>query len=549
MNSFFFLLGNLLYLDVCRGLPSGYNDVLYPVDSLLNPGAVYSMGGPLPPSRVHHTVTVVDRYVIVFGGESTEGILLDDIHLYDTKIRSWSGPLLKLACCNHNRRVIDGLGSNEAAINRLPLLRTGFEGDIPLPRAEHAAAGINGRLYLFGGRTLDGYSHDLYTFDPVELRWAVIDHAIGRPPTRRAGHSVANSDTHFYVFGGRTCNDLNCSLSVRALNDVWSYDAERNEWNQLQATSRASPSPRQEAAIIAMNNRVFIFGGLNPISGIVFNDVWVFDVVSRVWTNLSPNSGSVVGYAPPPLYHAHLIPVQGLDGSNRYSNGDGTYVQGFHVYGGAGGGGSCAGGICKMHETAVGQIYKFEVTLKAFNDGSEGRVLNNGLDSVRSAKAIFKSDVFGNVVYDEIVSSSWVYSRLAKEGLPADDYVSRGKSQKAYVLESVGISADRQLFYEFGGIQPVDPVLVNNNQAARPSASTVQMRLDAGGEIPVEPSDIDSGEALRSSNDIPFSGVWFLKDSFVRSQPQENMTTVAFLNEMRTFRISFIDVVNLYIET
>jgi hypothetical protein len=76
-------------------LHTGMNDVLYPPNSLTNPGALYPFGGDLPSSRVHHSMALSDNYVIVYAGYNTDGSLLDDINMFDIRTQQWTGPILR----------------------------------------------------------------------------------------------------------------------------------------------------------------------------------------------------------------------------------------------------------------------------------------------------------------------------------------------------------------------------------------------------------------------------------------------------------------------
>lgn len=275
---------------------SGESESHYPSDSLRNPGALYPLGGGLPPSRVHHSATYVNRYVIVFGGLSTAGAFLDDIHLFDTLFKTWSGPVLKKLCCNDDGSVVEALGSDQETIDLLPSLKVGLEGDLPIARAEHTAVNINGQLYIFGGLTEDGFMNDIYSFDPIALRWSIVDYPMGPIPSRRAGHAATErGGDQFVLFGGRTGNTLNFTKEISMMNDVWNFDSVRQIWRHLRPTNAQAPSPRQYAATAVMGARLYIFGGIDGLSDVVFNDVWSFDLFSQTWNQLSPNSGAVTG--------------------------------------------------------------------------------------------------------------------------------------------------------------------------------------------------------------------------------------------------------------
>ena len=82
-------------------------------------------------------------------------------------------------------------------------IRIGFQGDIPLARAEHGACAVGNIMYMFGGVTLYGYSQDFYYFDPIKLLWYTMNSFDGQIPPKRAGFAMtADGAEKFYLFAG-----------------------------------------------------------------------------------------------------------------------------------------------------------------------------------------------------------------------------------------------------------------------------------------------------------------------------------------------------------
>lgn len=173
---------------------SGTYDTLYPENSLLNVGSLYPLAGSLPYARVHHTLALSNNYVIIFGGYSTDGSYLDDINLYDVRSQQWSGPILKKACCDDQipYKEQETLGMNHPSPFQ-KMIKTGFEGDLPLARAEHSATVIQSSdlMYVFGGLTAEyGHMNDLYYFSPKFLQWTKQEYRSGVIPMKRSAHSM-----------------------------------------------------------------------------------------------------------------------------------------------------------------------------------------------------------------------------------------------------------------------------------------------------------------------------------------------------------------------
>ena len=172
---------------------SNLNDLQYPEDVLWeNPGDIYSMtSGLLPSPRVKNTMTYIDPLVVVFGGYSTDGSFLDDVHIYDTRFRKWSGVLLKRRCCNYDGEIYESMGATQDDYNEKIDFARGQEGDLPEARAEHASTDYGGMMYMFGGVSDHyGVMNDFYYFDPVQIQWHVLNYYEGKSPERRAGHNL-----------------------------------------------------------------------------------------------------------------------------------------------------------------------------------------------------------------------------------------------------------------------------------------------------------------------------------------------------------------------
>ena len=379
---------------------------------------------------------------------------------------------------------VDNLFSvNDAAhTSRLaiPSIHVGNEGDIPVARAEHSAIVLNNRMYIFGGVTQEyQYMNDLYYFDIKALQWNVVDaiittnSALSSIPGRRAGHAMlrnVSNPTEFYIFGGR---GKAYGLSVISYNDVWRFSTVSNQWSCLtlvdQSRINTPSSPitgRQYSAAAMIDSRIWIYGGIDPVTSLIYNDLWSFHVRTRQWTLHSPNSGSVTGYGPPPLYNAHMIPLTAAYSNDiHYPLSDvnsvnitGTTTRipnqvGIALYGGMGSGGSCGpivnnrtgfktlSSYCTpAGESTIGQIYKVTITLTNRTIGNTrdrlfGQPLNDmnirdiGIfDQVESdpnnASSTLNENLYNQNVREDdgVAGVSWDYIRIATDSTYSSAY-------------------------------------------------------------------------------------------------------------------------------
>jgi N-acetylneuraminic acid mutarotase len=224
-------------------------------DPALNSWAEVEPMGERPPER-WLGVTVYDSahgMLILFGGAGVEG-MLNDTWTYDTATGGWTA--------------------------RDPV------GSLPSPRGFHSLAydARSGRVVLFGG--MNDYEEDLgdmWSYDPVKNSWTEIDSA-GPAPTARSGHAMVYDSLNgrMILFGGAT--------SMEGFNDTWAYDPAAGTWTDLKPTGDL-PSDRAYHAMVydRGTDRVILFGGFDGAQYV--NDVWEYDPVRNVWTELMAVTG------------------------------------------------------------------------------------------------------------------------------------------------------------------------------------------------------------------------------------------------------------------
>jgi N-acetylneuraminic acid mutarotase len=128
--------------------------------------------------------------------------------------------------------------------------------------------------------------------DAVErtVRWTKKVTGGGLKPSARDGHvfvSAAGS-TLGYLFGGMT-------QELVEANDLFEFNSETNEWSEIVKTEGAAwPAPRANATAAVVGGKLYLFGGMNGDTGGWLGDLWVFDLATKVWAELT----SVVGALP-----------------------------------------------------------------------------------------------------------------------------------------------------------------------------------------------------------------------------------------------------------
>jgi hypothetical protein len=161
--------------------------------------------------------------------------------------------------------------------------------DAPRPRAEFAAAALDGRLYAVGGfdaRQPGTGLLDVDVYDPVTDSWA----SAAPLPVERDHPALVEHAGRLYFLGGQ-------DGGPRA--DAFVYDPGVDE------AIAAMPAPRAQHAAVAIQDRIYVFGGVTPAGpGGAALETWAYEPATGTW---------ITGLAPIPTQRNHLVGVA-LDG-------------------------------------------------------------------------------------------------------------------------------------------------------------------------------------------------------------------------------------------
>jgi len=259
--------------------------------------------GAAPCARTGHALAALagsaGSLVVVVGGCSATLGHLADVHVLDTATWTWSQPTGlagaftardKLSAVVQGARVFLFGGFGPASLTSegveeeeeeqeegvsfewhndtllLERLQGGewvcsniaTAGEVPSPRAAHAAALLGSRMYIFGGRESGGRSADTYSLHLDERSWR-REAAAG--PVARAQHSMAAMPgvAGAVCFGGLSAEgtvlDSLEILDARVVGNVrwWSVTERCGSW----------PGPRCGAASAVIGTKLVLLGGAN----------------------------------------------------------------------------------------------------------------------------------------------------------------------------------------------------------------------------------------------------------------------------------------------
>ena len=133
----------------------------------------------------------------------------------------------------------------------------------PSPRWGHLSAPVEGKVYLYGGRTRDFLKEKtelvstMYTFDGYLKQWEEV-RAEGPPPPGLYRAACASAGHHLYVYGGYDGNQHSDCLHR--------LDTKTSTWTQLAAGSDlGGPMCKSNSGMVSHGEELVLFGGYGNI--------------------------------------------------------------------------------------------------------------------------------------------------------------------------------------------------------------------------------------------------------------------------------------------
>ncbi|MDQ3915671.1 MAG: galactose oxidase [Actinomycetota bacterium] len=187
-------------------------------------------------------------------------------------------------------------------------------GPHPSERSAPAVASLGASVYVFGG-VKDDFStqtntfyNDLHRFATDTNTWELLSPTGGPPPARAFASAAAHEASgRILIFGGGSFGPL--FVDFVAFDDLWAYSVTDNTWTQLHPANEG-PEARSGTSAWLIGNRMYIFGGVTAPAFETLNDLWVYNLETNRWTELTANGAAS---SPPPRHVAQAgkRPVQG----------------------------------------------------------------------------------------------------------------------------------------------------------------------------------------------------------------------------------------------
>lgn len=155
---------------------------VYILDTISLEWAELSITGSAPPPRCGHTVNMVEKRLLVFGGRGGGGPIMGDL---------WA---------------LKGLIEEENETPGWTQLK--LPGQSPSPRCGHSITSGGHYLLVFGGHGTGGwlsrydiYHNDCIVLDRISVQWKRLS-TNNEPPPPRAYHSMISTGPRYLLFGG-----------------------------------------------------------------------------------------------------------------------------------------------------------------------------------------------------------------------------------------------------------------------------------------------------------------------------------------------------------
>eukprot|EP00249_Psilotum_nudum_P018031 c26606_g1_i1 orf=196-1587(+) len=155
---------------------------VYVLDTVSLEWSQLAVTGASPPSRCGHTVTMVEKRLLVFGGRGGGGQIMGDL---------WA---------------LKGLFDEEK--ETLAWTQLKLPGQVPTPRCGHTVTAGGTQLLIFGGHGTGGwltrydiYYNDCIILDRASAQWKRLTLSSQSPPPR-AYHSMTRVGARFLLIGG-----------------------------------------------------------------------------------------------------------------------------------------------------------------------------------------------------------------------------------------------------------------------------------------------------------------------------------------------------------
>ena len=198
-----------------------------------------------PEERSLHAAAKVQDRAFIFGGFSPSNGYLKDLWSFNFGAVDWAS----------------------GRVNGAGWTRHMLRGQVPAGRKAHTMVSFEGKLYLFGGVTEQGYSNDLFCINTADFKCTKIA-SKGAVPSPRAFHTATVMDHNgiMTLFGGQESVWDGKTEKVNILGDFYLLNLHDLRWTQQPVPAGASfPTRRYGHAMeygYSETGQIVLIGGI-----------------------------------------------------------------------------------------------------------------------------------------------------------------------------------------------------------------------------------------------------------------------------------------------
>ena len=236
---------------------------------------------PMESARTQIRAAVVKGEIYVAGGSTLSG-QSDVFEVYDPVADHWHAlqsmpdgrELFGMASLGSLVYVVGGLSSwtKGAPTNTVYSFDTSSglwqrRDDLPEARAGLTVSAVGDALFAIGGR--GGQASRVFRYDPATDKWGTIGAPLPQP---RTGHAAAVRGSRIYILGGR-------DLDGQPLSRVDIFDTVSRTWS----SGPNLPSSIVSAAADFLDEKLHIAGGTAPEVRRTLTSHWMLDPLAAKW--------------------------------------------------------------------------------------------------------------------------------------------------------------------------------------------------------------------------------------------------------------------------
>ena len=217
----------------------------------------------LPESLSDASAVAVGTHIYLFGGRQADGMLNDELHIYDSAEHMW-----------------------RTVAHKVP------------PVSDGAVALLEGQIYMIGGKTADGETSDVVAvYSPAKDNWQF---AANLPQPLSNGLALTDGSQLYYLGG---------EVDGTAVANGYLFDPSRNVWSDLPDM----PEARSGAAGGIVDGHVYLMGGGNK-DGEATASCFQLDLTDNTWESCTP-MGNTRSHAVSTVILRKIYVVGGVTGA------------------------------------------------------------------------------------------------------------------------------------------------------------------------------------------------------------------------------------------